>query len=145
MPLHPAGALSVISMKLNDESQLETTESTLESVEEHDDYNREIALKIMEAVPRYTWPAVLDACVANIVDELPADTLFRIAELYLTEYYLENSDQIIPDMLRIKGVETTCHILDSLQLEKLPEPARRRAEEEAQQHTDNSPSSIDPN
>ena len=49
-------------------------------------------------------------------------------------------------MLRIKGPESTVYILDSLQLDKLPEPARKRAEEEAQQNqpTDTAPSSLDP-
>jgi hypothetical protein len=95
------------------------------------EYDPELACQIVENIPRYTWPAVLDACVANIVDELPSDVLFRIAEIYLTDYYIENPNQIIPDMLRIKGPESTVYILDSLQLDKLPEPARKRAEEDA--------------
>ena len=138
-PLRKRG---LFSMKLNDESQLETNESTVEVAEEQS-YDPELALKIMEMVPRHTWPAVLDACVANIVDELPSDTLFRIAELYLTDYYLDKPGQLIPDMLRIKGVEATLYILDSLQLDKLPGPAKMRAEEE-EQRTDTSPSSINP-
>lgn len=95
------------------------------------EYDPDLARQIVENIPRYTWPAVLDACVANIVDELPSDVLFRIAEIYLTDYYIENPNQIIPDMLRIKGPESTVYILDSLQLDKLPEPARKRAEEDA--------------
>ena len=139
-PLRKRG---LFSMKLNKQSQLETDESNVE-VKEEQQYDPELALKIMEAVPRHTWPAVLDAVIANITDELPLDTLYRIAELYLTDYYLENPGQIIPDMLRIKGAEATVYILDSLQLDKLPGPAKMREEEEAQR-TDNSPSSIDPN
>lgn len=110
------------------------------------DYDPELAQQIIKHIPRYTWPAVLDACVTNIVDELPTDVLFRIAEIYLTDYYINNPNQIIPDMLRIKGPESTVYILDSLQLDKLPEPARKRAEEEAaEKHcTDHAPSSIDP-
>lgn len=107
------------------------------------DYDHDLAIKIIDAVPRHTWPAVLDAAVTNIVDELPSDTLFRMAELYLTDYYLENPMQMIPDMLRIKGSEATCYILDSLQLDKLPGPAKLREEEAAQAHPDNSPCSID--
>lgn len=94
------------------------------------DYDQELARKIVENVPRYTWPAVLDACVVNILDELPFETLSAMAEMYLIDYYIEHPNQIIPDMLRIKGAETTVHVLDSLQLEKLPGPARKRAEEE---------------
>ena len=130
-------------MKLNEQSQLETDESNVEVTEAPNQYDPDLADKIIQAVPRHTWPAVLDAAVVNIVDELPTDTLFRIAELYLTDYYLENPKQIIPDMLRIKGAEATVYILDSLQLDKLPGPAKMREQEEAQR-TDNSPSSIDP-
>jgi len=110
------------------------------------DYDPQLAQQIVEHIPRYTWPAVLDACVANIVDELPSDVIFRIVEIYLTDYYIQNPNQIIPDMLRIKGPESTVYILDSLQLDKIPEPARRRAEEEAAEKycADNAPSSIDP-
>ena len=133
-------------MKLNDQSQVENQESNLETSNGQYEYDPDLARQIVEHIPRYTWPAVLDACVANIIDELPADVLFRIAEIYLTDYYLENPNQIIPDMLRIKGPESTVYILDSLQLDKLPEPARKRAEEEAQQNqpTDTAPSSLDP-
>ncbi len=120
-------------MKLNDQSQAENQETTLENNSIQGDYNPELARQIIECIPRYTWPAVLDACVANIVDELPMDTLFAMAEMYLTDYYLDNPTEIIPDMLRIKGAESTVYILDSLQLDKYPEPARKRAEEEAQQ------------
>lgn len=138
-PLRKRG---LFSMKLNEQSQPETDESTVEVTDEQQ-YDPELALKIMEAVPRHTWPAVLDACVSNIVDELPSDVLFRMCELYLTDYYLENPGQMIPDMLRIKGAESTVYILDALQLDKLPGPAKMREQEEAQR-TDNSPSSIDP-
>ena len=138
-PLRKRG---LFSMKLNEQSQPETDESTVEVTDEQQ-YDPELALKIMEAVPRHTWPAVLDACVSNIVDELPSDVLFRMCELYLTDYYLENPGQMIPDMLRIKGAEATVYILDSLQLDKLPGPAKMREEEETQS-IDNSPSSIDP-
>lgn len=117
-------------MKLNDQSQVENQESNLETSNGQHEYDPDLARQIVEHIPRYTWPAVLDACVANIIDELPADVLFRIAEIYLTDYYLDNPNQIIPDMLRIKGPESTVYILDSLQLDKLPEPARKRAEED---------------
>ena len=129
-------------MKLQEESTSPQSEQPEEQQEF--DYDRDLAIKIIDAVPRHTWPAVLDAAVSNIVDELPTDTLFRMAELYLTDYYLENPMQIIPDMLRIKGSEATCYILDSLQLDKLPGPAKLREEEDAQEHPDNSPCSIDP-
>ena len=103
----------------------------------------DLVVKVIELVPRHTWPAVLDAAVSNIVDELPVETMFRMCEMYLTDYYLQNPMEIIPDMFRIKGEEATLYILDSLQLDKLPVPkAKREAEEQAR--TDSAPSSIDP-
>lgn len=131
-------------MKLNDESQVEIEESNTEVTDDQVQYDPDLAFKIMEAVPRHTWPAVLDACVANIVDELPSDTLYRIAELYLTDYYIANPGQIIPDMLRIKGAESTVYILDTLQLDKLPGPARKRAEEETSNSPDDGIPETDP-
>jgi hypothetical protein len=50
--------------------------------------------------------------------------------------------EIIPDMFRIKGEESTLYILDSLQLDKIPVPKAKREAEE--QLNDNAPSSIDP-
>lgn len=105
--------------------------------------NWDLVAKVMEMVPRHTWPAVLDATVANIVDELPAETMFRMCEMYLTDYYLQNPSEIIPDLMRIKGEEAALYILDSLQLDKIPGPKQMREQEE-EQSTDNAPSSVDP-
>ena len=103
----------------------------------------ELVLKIIDLVPRHTWPAVLDAAVANIVDELPMETMFRMCELYLTDYYLQNPMEIIPDLIRIKGEESTLYILDSLQLDKIPAPKANREQEELIP-IDNSPCSVNP-
>ena len=82
-------------MKLNDQSQVENQESNIETNKRYD-YDPDLARQIVEHIPRYTWPAVLDACVANIVDELPSDVLFRIAEIYLTDYYIEIQTKSFP-------------------------------------------------
>jgi hypothetical protein len=108
-----------------------------------DSVDMDLVLKVIDMVPRHTWPAVLDAAVANIVDELPMETMFRMCELYLTDYYLQNPMEIIPDLMRIKGEESALYILDSLQLDKLPVPKAMREQEE-QLTTDNAPCSIDP-
>lgn len=99
----------------------------------------ELVLKICDLVPRHTWPAVLDATVANIVDELPVETMFCMCKLYLTDYYLQNPMEIIPDLMRIRGQETALHILDALQLDKIPGPKAKREEE----FIDNTPSSVE--
>lgn len=108
-----------------------------------DAVDMDLVLKVCDMVPRHTWPAVLDAAVSNIVDELPMETMFRMCELYLTDYYLQNPMEIIPDLMRIKGEESALYILDSLQLDKIPVPKAKREQEE-QFSTDNAPCSVDP-
>lgn len=124
------------------EPQQDTTEEQLQPA----DVNMDLVLKVCDLVPRHTWPAVLEAAVANIVDELPLETMLRMCEMYLIDYYLQNPMEIIPDMFRIKGEEETLYILDSLQLDKIPVPKEKREAEEQQQQsfTDNAPSSLDP-
>lgn len=130
-------------MKLNPDSQLEQEEQQQE-IPQPDPVDMDLVLKVIDMVPRHTWPAVLDAAVANIVDELPVETMFRMCELYLTDYYLQNPMEIIPDLMRIKGEESALYILDSLQLDKIPGPkAKREQEEQEQSVTDNAPCSID--
>lgn len=130
-------------MKLNPEPQVEQEEQ--QEIPQPDPVDMDLVLKVIDMVPRHTWPAVLDAAVANIVDELPMETMFRMCELYLTDYYLQNPMEIIPDLMRIKGEESALYILDSLQLDKIPVPKAKR-EEETQQDipTDSAPSSFEP-
>jgi len=136
-------------MKLNldpmTEEQLPAAyqEELHQDIPQPDSVDMDLVLKVIDMVPRHTWPAVLDAAVANIVDELPMETMFRMCELYLTDYYLQNPMEIIPDLMRIKGEESALYILDSLQLDKLPVPKAMREQEE-QLSTDNAPSSLDP-
>jgi hypothetical protein len=138
-------------MKLNPDPQVENQvpapyqEELQKDIPQPDPVDMDLVLKVIDMVPRHTWPAVLDAAVANIVDELPMETMFRMCELYLTDYYLQNPMEIIPDLMRIKGEESALYILDSLQLDKLPVPkAMREQEEQEQTVTDNSPSSFEP-
>jgi len=134
--LDPADIQDPTQLLVDYEQKLEQELPTPASVD------MELVLKIIDLVPRHTWPAVLDAAVANIVDELPMETMFRMCELYLTDYYLQNPMEIIPDLIRIKGEESTLYILDSLQLDKIPAPKAKREQEELIP-IDNSPCSID--
>lgn len=118
-------------------------EELQQDIPKPDSVDMDLVLKICDMVPRHTWPAVLDAAVANIVDELPMETMFRMCELYLTDYYLQNPMEIIPDLIRIKGEEPALYILDSLQLDKIPAPKAKREQEELTS-IDNSPCFIDP-
>ena len=128
-------------MKLNPDPQVEQEEQ--QDIPQPDPVDMDLVLKVIDMVPRHTWPAVLDAAVANIVDELPMETMFRMCELYLTDYYLQNPMEIIPDLFRIKGEESALYLLDSLQLDKLPVPQAMREQEE-QSVTDSAPSSFEP-
>lgn len=134
-------------MKLNPETMEDQLPAAYDEVLNQEEIpqpaevDMDLVLKVCDMVPRHTWPAVLEAAVANIVDELPVETMFRMCEMYLIDYYLQNPMEIIPDMFRIKGEESTLYILDSLQLDKIPVPKEKREAEE--QHTDNSPCSID--
>ena len=128
-------------MKLNPDPQVEQEQQ--QEIPQPDPVDMDLVLKVIDMVPRHTWPAVLDAAVANIVDELPMETMFRMCELYLTDYYLQNPMEIIPDLFRIKGEESALYLLDSLQLDKLPVPQIMREQEE-QSVTDSAPSSFEP-
>jgi hypothetical protein len=144
-PLHQRG---LFLMKLSPETMEDQLPQAYENVLEQEEIpqpaevDMDLVLKVCDMVPRHTWPAVLEAAVANIVDELPVETMFKMCELYLIDYYLQNPMEIIPDMFRIKGEESTLYILDSLQLDKIPVPKEKRETEE--QGQDNSPCSIDP-
>lgn len=130
-------------MKINPDQQAEQEEQ--QEIPQPDPVDMDLVLKVIDMVPRHTWPAVLDAAVANIVDELPMETMFRMCELYLTDYYLQNPMEIIPDLFRIKGEESALYLLDSLQLDKFPIPKNMREQEVVEDiGTDNAPSSFEP-
>jgi hypothetical protein len=50
------------------------------------------------------------------------NTLLKLAELSLSEYYHEHKDEIIQDLISFVGIDTAVHTLDSLQLDKVPAP-----------------------
>ena len=94
-----------------------------------------LATAIVEAIPEHTWPQVRDAIVANLVDAMPSATLealtgapdgFDEAEELLCEYYcftkeiLDPKMEMIVDALNILGTEPLTYLLDSMQLEKIP-------------------------
>ena len=94
-----------------------------------------LATAIVEAIPEHTWPQVRDAIVANLVDAMPSATLealtgepdgFDEAKELLCEYYcftkeiLDPKMEMIVDALNILGTEPLTYLLDSMQLEKIP-------------------------
>lgn len=79
--------------------------------------------QINENIPSHTWNLVRDAAIANIVDLMGLETLLKIAEMSLSEYYHEHQDEIITDLVSFVGIDSAAHILDSLQLDKVPTPS----------------------
>jgi hypothetical protein len=99
--------------------------------------------EVVRRIPAWTWSAVRDMLVTNMVDAMPASVLesltndpvgFDRAEEILHDYYCieERNKDLIADAFQILGDENTLYMLDGLQLDKIAEP------------TDNAPCSINP-
>ena len=89
--------------------------------------------QVVERIPLNAWPDVRIAIITNLVDCMPSNVLesltkdpegFDKAEEILTNYYQddERNANLIEDAFRILGEDTTLYLLDSLQLDKLPQP-----------------------
>lgn len=81
---------------------------------------QQLIQQINDNIPDHTWDLVRDAAIAQIVDLMDLNTLFKLAELSLSEYYHEHKDEIIQDLVSFVGIDTAVHTLDSLQLNKVP-------------------------
>lgn len=81
---------------------------------------KQLIQKINDNIPDHTWNLVQDATIAQIVDLMDLTTLLKLAELSLSEYYYQHKDEIIEDLISFVGIDTAVHILDSLQLNKVP-------------------------
>lgn len=103
--------------------------------------------KVIEQIPKETWSAVIDAIVANIVDNMPSTVVQKLtgsidnfdrAEEILLDYYCITVDnkELIVDAFKIMGPENTLYLLDSLQLDKYMEIRNNSI--------DSAPCSIDP-
>jgi hypothetical protein len=90
--------------------------------------------QVVERIPNWTWTAVRDAIVANLVDEMPGSVVERLtgsydnfdrAEEILIDYYKDpnRNKDLIADSFKIIGEEATLYLLDSLQLDKYMEPS----------------------
>ena len=55
-----------------------------------------------------------------MLDCLPMQTIISIASLYLSDYYTENTDELIPDALEIIGIQNTVNLLETLELKIIP-------------------------
>ena len=89
--------------------------------------------QVVERIPLNAWPNVRIAIITNLVDCMPSNVLetltndpegFDEADGILTSYYQddERNSNLIEDAFRILGEDTTLYLLDSLQLDKIPQP-----------------------
>ena len=76
--------------------------------------------KIEDGVPDHTWDYVINSLAHEMLDCLPMQTIISIASLYLSEYYTENREEIIPDALEIIGIQNTVKLLETLELKIIP-------------------------
>jgi hypothetical protein len=95
--------------------------------------NLDLVDQVFERIPEWTWTTVRDAIVANLVDNMPGAVVerltgtydnFDLAEKILIDYYTPTNKykDLIVDSFKIIGDENTLYLLDSLQLDKIPEP-----------------------
>jgi hypothetical protein len=93
----------------------------------------ELVNQVVERIPPNAWPDVRTAIITNLVDSMPSDVLERLtndpegfdrAEEILISYYQDDqrNSNLIEDSFQILGEETTLYLLDSLQLDKIPQP-----------------------
>ena len=101
---------------------------------------------VVKLIPEVTWPAVIQAVVANIVDNMPSEVVYKLtgeydyfdkAEEIVLNYYNapDRTKDLIIDSFKILGVENTIYLLDSLQLDKYADVCTS---------IDSDPCSIDP-
>ena len=89
--------------------------------------------KVYALIPEHTRQDVCDALITNMVDNMSSDVLGKLtgdpqgfdqAESILHSYYEETSDfkELLIDSFKIFGDENTLYLLDSMQLDKRPNP-----------------------
>jgi hypothetical protein len=76
--------------------------------------------KIEDSIPDHTWDYVINSIAHEMLDCLPMQALISIASLYLSEYYTENREEVIPDALEIIGIQDTVKLLETLELKLIP-------------------------
>lgn len=86
--------------------------------------------KVVDLIPDHTWDLVTTYLVDQLVDNMPSSVLealtddpvgFDKAEQILTGYYQDASHhELITDVFNVLGPENTLYMLDSWQLDKIP-------------------------
>jgi hypothetical protein len=101
-----------------------TTEST-------DVIDLDLVDKVVALVPGHAWDFVTTYLIDQLVDNMPSTVLenltgdpcgFDQAEEILHNYYTESThEDLIVDAFKILGTENTLYMMDSWQLDKLPQ------------------------
>ena len=91
--------------------------NTAKRINEIDSY---VIEKIEDDIPDHTWGYVINSLTHKIIDCLPTQIVLSIAFLYLSKYYIENKDEIIPDSLELIGIQETVNLLEELELKTIP-------------------------
>jgi hypothetical protein len=76
----------------------------------------ELISKFNAAIPDDKWDVVRPAIASTIIDQMDFDTLIKIAEMSLNEYYLEHQGELIADLIKHTSVDIAVQLLDSLDL-----------------------------
>ena len=76
----------------------------------------ELISKFNAAIPDSKWDVVRLAIISTIVDQMDFDTLLKIAEMSLNEYYLEHQKELVADLINYTSVDIAIQLLDSLTL-----------------------------
>jgi len=89
--------------------------------------------KVYALIPHHTHQDVCDSLITNMAVNMPSVVLdkltgdpqgFDLAESILHSYYEDTSDfkELLIDCFKIFGEENTLYLLDSMQLDKRPDP-----------------------
>ena len=78
----------------------------------------ELIQKFNAAVPEDKWDVVHAACIETIIDQMTLDTLLKIVEMSLNEYYFEHQEDLISDLIKCTSVDVAVQLLDSLGLDQ---------------------------
>jgi hypothetical protein len=76
----------------------------------------ELISKFNAAISDNKWDVVRPAIASTIVDQMDFDTLLKIAEMSLNEYYLEHQKELVADLINYTSVDIAIQLLDSLDL-----------------------------
>jgi hypothetical protein len=115
-------------MKLNTDSNDNTAQQEETVVDPFLEYNKfleidsDLVNKVVQLIPVHTWNIVLAGTVAQLIELMKQETLIKLASFHLTEYYLDNPQEIIPDLMRFLGETEALEFLDSLELDKIEVP-----------------------